>query len=555
MTKTSPYSNQANFSDKENSNLYKLLLTLAIAVNFSGLFLTILGPDGTLYAAIAKTMVVKNNYIEMFGNGTDWLDKPHFPFWITAISFKIFGISNWSYKLPAILFTLIGALYTWKFAIRLYADKIIANWSVLIYLTAEHIILSDNDVRAEPYLTATIIASVYHFQKAYTLKNFFQLIAGSLFAAFAIMTKGIFAIIPIAAAIGGHLLFTKDWKNIFNVRWIIAGILILIFIIPELYALYYQFDLHPEKTVFGQKGVSGLRFFFWDSQFGRFFNTGPIKGKGDPSFFLHTTLWAFLPWSLILYAAIYKRIKNGIQKKTDIEWYTITASLVTFLMFSLSKFQLPHYLNIVFPFFAIISARFITELQNIRVVRIIQYVILILLIIGVIGLHLFFKPGIMNVPVMLLMLMVILLIIFLPKLFTTSEKNLVIARSALVMVFVNFYLNGFFYPRLLTYQGGTTAATYANAQYPGYPVVQLQPRYNYPLEFYLDNELKTIPAITDTANIQKPYLLILQSEDDSLHRIPLQSFSNFPISKINAKFLNPKKRSEQLKKLNFYLVQ
>ena len=77
MTKTSPYSNQANFSDKENSNLYKLLLTLAIAVNFSGLFLTILGPDGTLYAAIAKTMVLKNNYIEMFGNGTDWLDKPH----------------------------------------------------------------------------------------------------------------------------------------------------------------------------------------------------------------------------------------------------------------------------------------------------------------------------------------------------------------------------------------------------------------------------------------------------------------------------------------------
>jgi 4-amino-4-deoxy-L-arabinose transferase-like glycosyltransferase len=67
----------------------------------------------------------------MFGNGTDWLDKPHFPFWITAISFKLFGISNWSYKLPAIIFTLIGALYTWKFAIRLYADKIIANWSVL----------------------------------------------------------------------------------------------------------------------------------------------------------------------------------------------------------------------------------------------------------------------------------------------------------------------------------------------------------------------------------------------------------------------------------------
>ncbi len=245
----------------DSANLNKLLLTLAIAVNFSGLFLTIIGPDGTLYAAIAKTMVMKDNYVEMFGNGTDWLDKPHFPFWITAISFKLFGISNWSYKLPAILFLMVGVVYTWKFAMIIYKDKTIANWSVLILLTAEHIILSNTDVRAEPYLTTTIIAAVYHFQKAYTTKNTWQLIAGSLFTAFAIMTKGIFAIIPIGAAIGGHLLFTGNWKEIFNLRWLLAGVLILLFITPELYALYYQFDLHPEKIVFGKTGVSGYDSF------------------------------------------------------------------------------------------------------------------------------------------------------------------------------------------------------------------------------------------------------------------------------------------------------
>ncbi len=298
----------------DSSNLNTLLLTLAIAVNFSGLYLNIIGPDGTLYAAIAKTMVLKNNYIELFVGGNDWLDKPHFPFWVTALSFKLFGINDWSYKLPAILFMMAGAVYTWKFAMRLYGDKTIANWSVLILLTAEHIILSDADVRAEPYLTATIIASVYHFQKAFTGKNSWQLIAGSLFAAFAVMTKGIFALIPIGAAIGGQLLFTKNWRDLFHARWIIAGALILLFTTPELYALYYQFDSHPEKIVFGETGVSGLKFFFWDSQFGRFFNTGPIKGKGDPTFFLHTILWAFLPWSLIFYAAIYNRIKNAIRK-------------------------------------------------------------------------------------------------------------------------------------------------------------------------------------------------------------------------------------------------
>jgi 4-amino-4-deoxy-L-arabinose transferase-like glycosyltransferase len=555
MTNDSSSTRHGSKSFFDAATLTKLLITLAVAVNFSGLFLIILGPDGTLYASIAKTMVLKNNYIEMFGNGADWLDKPHFPFWITALSFKIFGIHDWSYRLPAILFLLLGVVYTWKFAYRIYQDKMIANWSVLILLSAEHIILSNTDVRAEPYLTTTIIAAVYHFQKAYTLKNNWQLIAGSLFTAFAIMTKGIFAVIPIGAAIGGHLLLTKNWKDLFNVRWLIAGILIFLFIMPELYSVYYQFDLHPEKIVFGKTGVSGLKFFFWDSQFGRFFNTGPIKGKGDPSFFLHTTLWAFLPWSIILYVSIYQRIKNAIKKIPPLEWYTICGSLATFLVFSLSRFQLPHYLNIVFPFFAILTAQYIRELTNLSWVRVTQYIILVLLILGVIGLHFYFKPGIENVPVMLLMLFVLLLLVFLPRLFHVSEKEIVIGRSVLVMVFVNFYLNGFFYPRLLTYQGGTTAAVFANQQFQDYPVVQLQPRYNYPLEFYLDAELKTIPAIDDTVNIKKPYLLILQNEDDSLHRIPVQSFSNFPISKINIKFLNPGKRKDQLKKLNMYLVK
>jgi hypothetical protein len=73
-------------------------------------------------------------------------------------------------------------------------------------------------------------------------------------------------------------------KDNFNVKWLLVFILTFIFIIPEIYAVYNQFDLHPEKVVFGKKNVSGMKFLFWDSQFGRFFNNGPIKGKGDITF-------------------------------------------------------------------------------------------------------------------------------------------------------------------------------------------------------------------------------------------------------------------------------
>ncbi len=357
-----------------------IFIAMAVLVNFSGLFITIIGPDGTLYASIAKTMVLKHDYVNLYAQGANWLDKPHFPFWVTALSFNLFGFTTWAYKLPGVLFMMMGVWYTYLFAKSLY-NKEVALWASLILLTAQHIVISNYDVRAEPYLTGLVIAAVYHLYKAYNPNNFWHLLAGCIFAACAVMTKGMFALIPIGGAIAGHLIITKQWKQLFNWRWLIAAVLIMIFTLPELYCLYEQFDLHPEKVVFGQHTVSGIRFFYWDSQFGRFFNTGPIKGHGDPTFFVHTTLWAFLPWSLLLFAAVFQFIRKGTKNVQSQEWYCLCGSLLTFLVFSASQFQLPHYLNIVFPFFAILTAQYLYNLsseKSIRAVRITQ-----LLLIGI----------------------------------------------------------------------------------------------------------------------------------------------------------------------------
>jgi len=62
-----------------------LCIALAVAVNGSGLGIPILGPDGALYASIAKTMVQRHNYLELVAHGQDWLDKPHFPFCLTVL--------------------------------------------------------------------------------------------------------------------------------------------------------------------------------------------------------------------------------------------------------------------------------------------------------------------------------------------------------------------------------------------------------------------------------------------------------------------------------------
>lgn len=532
-----------------------LFIGLAVLLNFSGLFVTIMGPDAALYASISKTMVHQHNFADLYVQGKDWLDKPHFPFWITAISFKIFGVHTWSYKLPGILFLLMGVAYTYKFAKALY-NKEVALWAVLILLTSQHIIINNTDVRAEPYLTGLIMASVYHFHKSLGSKWLASLVLASLFAACAVMTKGIFALIPIGGALAGELLIKGNWKMAFNFRWIIAGILILIFITPELYTLYTQFDLHPEKVVFGRTGVSGIQFFFWDSQFGRFFNTGPIqKASGDPTFFLHTLLWAYLPWSLLLYVAVFQFFRRNVKQPAIAEWYSISGALLTLLVFSVSKFQLPFYITIVFPFFSIICAQYICRLQqekSIRLIRIVQLVVCAIMVLLILTLHYFFRPASLQVcSIILLFVPVVLFIIV-----SYSKGNgryKIFFQVSTVAIFVNLYFNLFYYPGLLKYQADSEAAFWINNHNPQkLPVVQTRIAFGYPLEFYSCGPVYFYRNGEENLLPKRPYLLYGEKStinslvNNSMKMTRLKSFSNFRITMVKGKFLNQATRKEVL---------
>src|SRR5205823_7744687 len=131
----------------------------------------------------------------------------------------------WTHKLPAILCLMMGAWYTYLFAKQFYTRQV-ALWSVLILLTAEHIMLSNNDVRAEPYLTGLIMAAVYAFSRAHRTSTCWPLLLGSGFAACAIMTKGPMALIPIGGALAGELVLKKQWHDIWHIRWLCAAFMI-----------------------------------------------------------------------------------------------------------------------------------------------------------------------------------------------------------------------------------------------------------------------------------------------------------------------------------------
>lgn len=450
-----------NYRSYTNSQfLWTFSAGLALLVYFVGMMVTTMEIDGAVYAEVSREMYRSGNYLEIYLKGQDWLDKPHFQFWVTALSFNFFGISDFSYKLPAVLFMLLGAYYTYLFGKRFYSPKH-GYLAALLLMSSQHIITSNSDVRAEPYLTGLTIYALYYLAAYLQNKKFKQLVLGSFGLACLLMSKGLFTIIPVAAGLGLAMIFEKKWKEILHWQWLAVIGFTLLFISPLLYGYYTQFDLHPEKVIFEQTNVSGIKFFLWDSQWGRFANSGPIQGEGDPTFFLHTLLWAYLPWAFMAYFALFIKTKALIKGNSKYESYTYFGFVFLFIVFSVSRFQLPHYLNALFPLLSIVTAYGLIEnIRKRKFLKIFNHIHLwssIIILLLVVVIHILFSNQNPKVDTYFVFIVGLGLILLLVKLKGQYLRKMIFI-PAIAVLLVNYYINRNFYPELLKYQAESEAA-------------------------------------------------------------------------------------------------
>lgn len=509
-----------------NSQL-RMLILITILVNAVGLLFPVLASnDATFYAIIAKHIVISHDWINLTFAGTDWLDKPHFPFWLTAISYKCLGIHTFSYILPGFVFSLIGAYYTYRLASHLYRSKEIGLLSSLFYLSALHLMMSAIDVRAEAFLLGEIIPACYYWllydeSNGIKIKN---LLLGAIFTALAIMTKGVFTLITIFSGLFILWAVNKDLKKIISIKWGLALLLIFIFITPELLALYSQFDAHPEKVIFGKTHVSGIKWFFWDSQFGRFFETGPItignnKGFMHYFFFVHTFLWAFLPWTLIFGLALWSAIKSfkhnkeipDNKKNKAITIYLLGSFFPTFILFSLTKFQLDHYTNILIPFAAIMCAGWIfnkaTRFSN-HPVFILQIGLAFLLTGMVLVISAIAFNGLLFMVMLVLCIIIFITFVLLNQNFALT-KAIVFPIIAINLVFIFAILvNGRLY---LRYDAGLQIARYINKQPPEL-IVDYKINLN-SLEFHANRPYLRIDNLLQLEQLKSPYYLLINQDE------------------------------------------
>ncbi|MBT8264014.1 MAG: glycosyltransferase family 39 protein, partial [Muriicola sp.] len=450
---------------------YWSFILLLIFVYIVGMFVTLFENDSAQFAVMAMRMVRENDFSSLFKGTEEYLDKPHMHYWLAAISFKIFGLHDWAYRIPGILATLLGAYSTYGLGKLIY-NKEIGKMGALIFMSAQTIILSNIDIRTDAVLTGFTIFAIWQLVAYIEKDSWYNVALGALGAGIAFSTKGQIAILVIGLPILCHLAYTKKWRALINWKVILALLVFAVTITPMLYAYYLQFDLHPEKVIRGKSNRSGLLFIFWEQSFERLSGEGVGKNSSDYFFFFHTFLWVFLPWTFIGIAAYWTRIKTflklNFRKNPKYEFLTLGGITLIFILISFAQFKLPHYLNIIIPLFAILAASYLYSIYrhatNKALLRVLggQYFILSLVFIVTVFSYFFVFTAKSWVTYIPLFAAFIVIIYFIVK----KEEPFVrlITISVFASVLLNIVLNLHFYPELLEYQGGSSMAQVVEEQ-------------------------------------------------------------------------------------------
>ncbi|WP_062053939.1 ArnT family glycosyltransferase [Aquimarina longa] len=539
-----------------------LLYALLLVVYLSGLWIPLMENDSAQHATMAMRMYLENDFLNIYKAGHDYLDKPHMHFWLAALSFKMFGISQWSYRIPALLFTLLGAYSCNRLAKEFYGDKA-SHIASLVFLSSQAIFLSNHDVRTDAVLTGATIFGIWQLVAYINHRSVQHIILGAIGVAIAFSTKGQLGVFISGVCVLSYIAYNQKWKVLWSWK---VGIGILTFIVaitPVLYAYYIQFDLHPEKYVNGASNVSGIRFILWDQSFNRLTGSGFEHTSPDYFFFFHTLLWAFLPWSLLFYIALFTRLRTVFTTKfryqDNFEILTSIGVLIVMIVISFSKFKLPHYLNSLLPVGSVLVAGYITRLFQTNRERIaknilrIQYVILTLGSIAILFL-IFWAFTMPNVIIILCYLLLITGLCYVITKTMNPYRKLVII-SVYFMVLINFCLNTQFYPKLLLYQAGNNAAKIIKTeQINPNSVFMLNGRPSWSLDFYT-NRITPIVDINTISTTMKTgdWLFLYDNQLEKLkeHTISWSTkyeINHYRITRVKGSFLNPNTRDNTLEK-------
>jgi 4-amino-4-deoxy-L-arabinose transferase-like glycosyltransferase len=274
-----------------------LLIALWAVIYLSGLSRPALLDDAdTVHGEAAKEMLQRHDWVTLYVNGERYLEKAPLMYWGVAVSYKIFGISEWSTRFPLMLIVLAMILSTyglgrWAFGNEGgFASGLVLATALGPFLFTRFLI---PDVAVGLWLTLTFWFFLLSLdQPEPTRWTCWGLAA---VCALNVLTKGLIGLVFPAGAIGLYLILMGNLRHLLKLRLFSSALVFLAIAAP--WHILAALRNPPQGNVRGF-----LWFYFVNEHFLRFLNKRVPRDYDTVPlllFWVLLVLW-LIPWTAFL---------------------------------------------------------------------------------------------------------------------------------------------------------------------------------------------------------------------------------------------------------------
>jgi 4-amino-4-deoxy-L-arabinose transferase-like glycosyltransferase len=328
-------------STPRRSAAITILFGLWLIIFFSALFSPPLLDDAdATHAQAARHIALTGDLVTLHVNGIRYLEKAPLPYWLDALSFRIFGFNTFAAHFPQAIAVLLLALLGFHWASRAFGNRA-AFYTGLGVLTSAGVFLFTRIYIPEVLLSLFLCTSLYCLLRALeeriaispgapSSRGFIALrwafaqsanhtsFSSATYAylmwatlALAVLTKGLVAIVFLAGTAIVYLALTGEYKNWRALKPLTGTILFLAIAAP-------WHILAGLRNTGGMNGHGFFWFYFVNEHFLRFLGKRFPKDYNKLPGYLFWSLhivWLF-PWSLFIPAALVVALKKWRSRRS-----------------------------------------------------------------------------------------------------------------------------------------------------------------------------------------------------------------------------------------------
>lgn len=314
--------------------------------------------DEPRFGQVGREILQSGDWLTLHVNGEPYMEKPPLLFWAMAIISYPFGdVSETTARIPSILFGIITVLLTYSLAKRLYGPRI-ALWSGVILITCLRFWWQARSAQTDMALTGCLTAALYAFWRWHEGRRTAWLMAFYGAVAAAVFAKG-----PPGVILPLLFAFTFYWRRReerrqMHLLWGVLAIaaLISLWLIPAWHAASIERAASTQQTV----ASNLLR-----QTIGRLFLG--VSHREWPWYYLIALPMDLFPWTLFLpwtLPWVWLRRKEDERMRFVLSWI-----IPAFILFTIAMDKRELYLLPLYPGFAILLARSVTDLVDSERIR------------------------------------------------------------------------------------------------------------------------------------------------------------------------------------------